>query len=64
MRILTVGGGSGGHVTPIVAVLNELKRQLDNEQLTVSFVCDKAFEEQALEALVIKSMQPIRELFK
>ena len=42
-----MGGGSGGHVTPIVAVLNELKRQLDNEPLTVSFICDKAFEEQA-----------------
>jgi UDP-N-acetylglucosamine:LPS N-acetylglucosamine transferase len=27
MRILAVGGGSGGHVTPVVAVLRELKRR-------------------------------------
>lgn len=45
MRILTVGGGSGGHVTPVLAVINELSR-LD-PQLEVLFVCDKAFESQS-----------------
>ena len=24
VKILTVGGGSGGHVTPVVAVINQL----------------------------------------
>ncbi|MBC7746937.1 UDP-N-acetylglucosamine--N-acetylmuramyl-(pentapeptide) pyrophosphoryl-undecaprenol N-acetylglucosamine transferase [Pedobacter sp.] len=45
MRILTVGGGSGGHVTPVLAVINELSR-LD-PHLEVMFVCDKAFESQS-----------------
>jgi UDP-N-acetylglucosamine--N-acetylmuramyl-(pentapeptide) pyrophosphoryl-undecaprenol N-acetylglucosamine transferase len=45
MRILCAGGGSGGHVTPVLAVINELSR-LD-ENLEVAFVCDKAFESQS-----------------
>lgn len=40
-----MGGGSGGHVTPVLAVINELNT-LDPE-LKVSFVCDKAFESQS-----------------
>lgn len=40
-----MGGGSGGHVTPVLAVINELNR-LDPE-LKVSFVCDKGFESQS-----------------
>ena len=45
MRVLSVGGGSGGHVTPVLAVLNELAR-LDSK-LEAVFVCDKAFESQS-----------------
>lgn len=45
MRVLSVGGGSGGHVKPVLAVINELSR-LD-KQLSVTFVCDKAFEAQS-----------------
>ena len=45
MKILAVGGGSGGHVTPVVAVIREL-RQLDQEA-EVRFWCDKTFEAQA-----------------
>ena len=44
MRILAAGGGSGGHVAPVVAVINELAKQADCDVL---FVCDKAFEVQA-----------------
>ena len=29
-RILAVGGGSGGHVTPVVAVFRELKKTGDH----------------------------------
>jgi UDP-N-acetylglucosamine--N-acetylmuramyl-(pentapeptide) pyrophosphoryl-undecaprenol N-acetylglucosamine transferase len=45
MRILAVGGGSGGHVTPVVAVLRELKKQ--DELIDVKFWCDRKFGEQA-----------------
>lgn len=45
MKILAVGGGSGGHVTPIVAVINELAKS--DPRLSVDFVCDKAFSGQA-----------------
>ena len=45
MNLLAVGGGSGGHVTPVLAVINELHK-LDSD-LHVQFVCDKAFETQS-----------------
>jgi UDP-N-acetylglucosamine--N-acetylmuramyl-(pentapeptide) pyrophosphoryl-undecaprenol N-acetylglucosamine transferase len=45
MRILAVGGGSGGHVTPVVAVLKELK--LQHPRVDVRFWCDKNFAPQA-----------------
>lgn len=45
MRVLSVGGGSGGHVTPVLAVLHELRR-LD-PQAEALFVCDKKFVRQA-----------------
>ncbi len=40
-----MGGGSGGHVTPVLAVINELSK-LDSN-LDVEFVCDAAFESQS-----------------
>lgn len=41
MKLLCVGGGSGGHVTPVLAVINEVaKHQPD---VSVMFVTDKAF---------------------
>lgn len=40
-----MGGGSGGHVTPVLAVINELNR-LD-PHVEVTFLCDKAFEAQS-----------------
>jgi len=43
--LLCVGGGSGGHVTPVLAVINRLA-EIDDE-LQVLFVCDSAFESQA-----------------
>lgn len=45
MKMLAVGGGSGGHVTPVLAVINELSKHDDD--LQVWFVCDKAFESQS-----------------
>jgi len=45
MKILAVGGGSGGHVTPVVAVLKELKQR--QPQAEVRFWCDKKFASQA-----------------
>ncbi|NCU39102.1 hypothetical protein EOL96_08815, partial [Candidatus Saccharibacteria bacterium] len=46
MKILCAGGGSGGHVTPVVAVLNQVHAQYDGE-LNVRFVCDKGFATEA-----------------
>ena len=45
MRILAVGGGSGGHVTPVVAVLREVKKQQPDAELR--FWVDRKFSKQA-----------------
>jgi len=45
MKILVVGGGSGGHVTPVAAVVSEIRRQ--EPTASVRFWCDRAFFEQA-----------------
>ena len=45
MRILAVGGGSGGHVTPVVAVLRELKKR--DSSIEIRFWCDRKFSPQA-----------------
>jgi len=45
MRILAVGGGSGGHVTPVVAVLKEIRSQKPHAELR--FWCDRPFATQA-----------------
>lgn len=45
MKILAVGGGSGGHVTPVVAVLKELRAKQPKVQLR--FWVDKKFAPQA-----------------
>jgi UDP-N-acetylglucosamine--N-acetylmuramyl-(pentapeptide) pyrophosphoryl-undecaprenol N-acetylglucosamine transferase len=45
MKILAVGGGSGGHVTPVVAVLRELKKR--DSHAEIRFWCDRKFAPQA-----------------
>ena len=45
MKILAVGGGSGGHVTPVVAVLRELKAR--DQSAEIRFWCDRKFAPQA-----------------
>ena len=45
MRILAVGGGSGGHVTPVVAVLKELRAT--HPKVELKFWCDVHFGPQA-----------------
>jgi UDP-N-acetylglucosamine--N-acetylmuramyl-(pentapeptide) pyrophosphoryl-undecaprenol N-acetylglucosamine transferase len=45
MKILAVGGGSGGHVTPVVAVLKEIRAQKPHAELR--FWCDTKFAPQA-----------------
>jgi UDP-N-acetylglucosamine--N-acetylmuramyl-(pentapeptide) pyrophosphoryl-undecaprenol N-acetylglucosamine transferase len=45
MRILAVGGGSGGHVTPVVAVLKEIRAEKPRAELR--FWCDTKFAPQA-----------------
>jgi UDP-N-acetylglucosamine--N-acetylmuramyl-(pentapeptide) pyrophosphoryl-undecaprenol N-acetylglucosamine transferase len=45
MRILAVGGGSGGHVTPVVAVLREIKKS--HPRADIRFWCDRKFAPQA-----------------
>lgn len=57
MKVLAAGGGSGGHVTPVLAVINELHRL--ETQLDVVFVCDAAFESQA-RGLMAHALVPVR----
>lgn len=45
MNVLCVGGGSGGHVTPVLPVIRELKKH--DPGCRVTFVCDRAFEQQS-----------------
>ncbi len=45
MRILAVGGGSGGHVTPVVAVLKELRQA--HPRVELRFWVDRKFAPQA-----------------
>lgn len=49
MRILAVGGGSGGHVTPIIAVLRELKQRSSGVEVRVW--CDHKYAPQARELI-------------
>jgi UDP-N-acetylglucosamine--N-acetylmuramyl-(pentapeptide) pyrophosphoryl-undecaprenol N-acetylglucosamine transferase len=49
MKILAVGGGSGGHVTPVVAVLREIRKK--SPQAEIRFWCDKKFAKQASELI-------------
>jgi len=59
MKILAVGGGSGGHVTPIAAVLEALIKQNDSAKFEVW--CDKSFYEQAVDKIAtVDSAIPIR----
>lgn len=41
VKILAVGGGSSGHVTPVVAVCKELRKHLPDVELSVW--CDRKF---------------------
>lgn len=45
MKILAVGGGSGGHVTPVVAVLRECRQR--HPEAEIRFWCDRKFRPQA-----------------
>ena len=56
MKVVSVGGGSGGHVTPVVAVLNELSRF--DPQLEAHFICDRRFGKQA-EELMARANHPV-----
>lgn len=49
MKILAVGGGSGGHVTPVVAVLKELRSR--HPRVELRFWVDKKFSSQAISIL-------------
>jgi UDP-N-acetylglucosamine--N-acetylmuramyl-(pentapeptide) pyrophosphoryl-undecaprenol N-acetylglucosamine transferase len=57
MKIVAAGGGSGGHVTPVLAVVNELKKH--DPQLEVCFVTDYMFGSRA-KAIMKKATMPVR----
>lgn len=57
MKLLCAGGGSGGHVTPVLAVINEVA--VRNPGVEVVFVCDKAFLSQA-QGLMQHADVPVR----
>jgi UDP-N-acetylglucosamine--N-acetylmuramyl-(pentapeptide) pyrophosphoryl-undecaprenol N-acetylglucosamine transferase len=48
MKILCVGGGSGGHVTPVVAIVAEIKRLCPEAE--IRFVTDKRYFAHSVEA--------------
>ncbi len=59
IKILTVGGGSGGHISPVAAVVSKLNT-LDDD-LEIVFWCDKpgvSLAEKAFEGLDVK-IEPI-----
>lgn len=49
MKILAVGGGSGGHVTPVVAVIREIRTKRPTAE--IRFWCDGKFAKQASEII-------------
>lgn len=57
MTIVAAGGGSGGHVTPSLAVLHELKRHDPN--LTAYFITDRGYAHQAA-SVMAKAPFPIK----
>lgn len=50
MRILAVGGGSGGHVTPVAAVSSELRKLHPDAEVRVW--CDRKFYQQAFATML------------
>lgn len=56
MKLLCVGGGSGGHVTPVLAVISEIAKS--QPDVSVMFVTDKAFLKQT-EGLIKNASVPI-----
>lgn len=56
IHIVCVGGGSGGHITPILPVLREL---LKHRKLKIDLVVDKGFYEQT-KGLIERSGLPIK----
>jgi UDP-N-acetylglucosamine--N-acetylmuramyl-(pentapeptide) pyrophosphoryl-undecaprenol N-acetylglucosamine transferase len=59
MKILAVGGGSGGHVTPVVAVLAAIKDDYKKSDVDIRFWCDKKFAPQA-KSIINKFDETIR----
>jgi UDP-N-acetylglucosamine--N-acetylmuramyl-(pentapeptide) pyrophosphoryl-undecaprenol N-acetylglucosamine transferase len=55
MKILAVGGGSGGHVTPVVAVLRELRAL--HPQAEIRFWSDVTFGDQAISIMAHSDTQ-------
>jgi UDP-N-acetylglucosamine--N-acetylmuramyl-(pentapeptide) pyrophosphoryl-undecaprenol N-acetylglucosamine transferase len=54
MRILLTGGGSGGHITPLIAVENELKSFTHNQPLEFFYIGSAGIYSQFLEENGIK----------
>jgi UDP-N-acetylglucosamine--N-acetylmuramyl-(pentapeptide) pyrophosphoryl-undecaprenol N-acetylglucosamine transferase len=50
MRILAVGGGSGGHVTPVAAVCSEILKS--HPKAEIRFWCDRKFYQQAFTTIM------------
>lgn len=56
-KILTVGGGSGGHVTPVVAVINQLAA--GHASTEIRFWCDRGYQQQA-SSLIKQASVPVK----
>ena len=61
MKILVVGGGSGGHVTPVIAVSSEIIKKHPRAKL--SFWTDSKYYKNAKEAVAAQGLQmPVKRL--
>lgn len=58
MKILCVGGGSGGHITPIVAVIKEIEAREPDVEARVW--CDRKFGQQAKNLLAGAGEEEVR----
>jgi UDP-N-acetylglucosamine--N-acetylmuramyl-(pentapeptide) pyrophosphoryl-undecaprenol N-acetylglucosamine transferase len=58
MKILVVGGGSGGHVTPVIAVIKEIKAL--HPRARIRFLTDRKFYSVVVDLLKAEGLRSVR----
>ena len=60
MRIVLTGGGTGGHFYPLIAVTEELKKEIINQKIVGEkffYIADKPYDTEALYKLGIEYIE-------